>query len=78
MCKKERGVLQGEMGKIETCDMERFDTLLIASSEKTIAILGDRWWPQEAKQKGQRTSERLLCNRWKPRNERPTVGGCLY
>ena len=34
--------------KIDECDMDTFGTL--DSSEKTIAILGDRWWPQTAKQ----------------------------
>ena len=33
--------------------MEEFDTLDI--SEKTIAVLGDRWWPHAAKQEGDRT-----------------------
>ena len=32
------------------------------SSEKTIAVLGDRWWPQTAKQEEDRTSKRFLCN----------------
>ena len=36
--------------KIDLCDMEEFCRL--ESSEKTIAILGDRWWPQTAKQDG--------------------------
>ena len=34
------------------CDMEEFGR--IESSEETIAILGDRWWPQNAKQDGDR------------------------
>ena len=46
MYKKERDVLK-EIRKIDVCDMEKFDTL--DSSEKTIAILGDRWWPQTTK-----------------------------
>ena len=37
-----------------TCDMVEFCRL--ASSEKTIAILGDRWWPQTAKQDVDRIS----------------------
>ena len=41
------------------CDMEEFGRL--ESSEKTIAILGDRWWPQTAKQDGDRTSKQFLC-----------------
>ena len=45
------------------------------SSEKTIAILGDRWWPQTAKQDGDRISKQFPCNIWKKRNERPNVVG---
>ena len=70
--KEERDVLE-EMREIEECDMEEFDTL--DSSEKTIAILGDRWWPQAAKQEGDKISKNILCNIWKQRNERPIVGG---
>ena len=62
MYKKERDVLK-EMRKIDVCDMEKFDTL--DSSEKTIAILGDRWWPQTAKQKGDKISKQFICNIWK-------------
>ena len=47
MYKEERDVLEEEMRTIDECDVEKFDTL--DSSEKTIAILGDRWWPQTAK-----------------------------
>ena len=39
--KEERDVLEEETREIDVCAMEEFDT--IASSEKTIAILGDRW-----------------------------------
>ena len=72
--KEERDVLQ-QMRKIDECDMENFGTL--DSSEKTIAILGDRWWPQKAKQQGDKMSKNNLCNIWKKRDERPNVGG-LY
>ena len=34
-----------------------FDAL--DSSEKTIAVLGDRWWPQVAKQEGGKASKQL-------------------
>ena len=47
-----------EMGKIDECDMEKFGTL--DSSEKMIVILGDRWWPQKAKQKGDEISKKFL------------------
>ena len=43
-----------EMRTIGDSDMEKFGTL--DSSEKTIAILGDRWWPQTAKQVGDKIS----------------------
>ena len=43
--KEERDVLE-ETRRIDECDMEKFGTL--DSSEKTTAILGDRWRPQTA------------------------------
>ena len=43
-------MLMEEMRNIDGCDMEKFDTLDINSSEKTIAILGGKWWPQTAKE----------------------------
>ena len=67
-----RNVLE-EMRKIDECGMEKFGTL--DSSEKTIAILGDRWRPQTAKQKGDKISKQFICNIWKKRNGRPNVGG---
>ena len=48
--KEERDALE-EMRKLDVCDMEEFRGL--ESSEQTIAILGGRWWPQTAKQKGE-------------------------
>ena len=53
--------------------MEKFGTL--DRSEKTIAIPGDRWWPQTAEQDGDRISKQFLCSTCKKRNERPNVGG---
>ena len=62
------------MKKTDECDMEKFGTL--DSSEKTIAILGDRWWAQTAKQEGDEISKTFLFNRtWKKRIERPNAGG---
>ena len=60
------------MRKLDVCDMEESGRL--ESSEGTIAILGDRWWPQTAKQDGDRIIKQFLCNIWKG-NERPNVGG---
>ena len=61
------------MRKLDVCGMEEFGKL--ESSEKTIAILGDRWWPQTAKQDGDSIRKQFLCKIWKKRNERPNVGG---
>ena len=44
----------------EMCIRDRIGT--VDSSDKTIAILGDRWWPQTAKQQGGKVSERNLCS----------------
>ena len=54
--KEERDVL--EMRKMDECGMEKFGTPY--SSEKTIAILGDRWWPHKAKQEGEKISKKSL------------------
>ena len=70
--KEERDALE-EMRKLDECDMEEFG--IRESSEKTIAILGHRWWPQTANQDGDRISKPFLCNIWKKGNERPNVGG---
>ena len=48
--KEERDALEEELRNIGECNMEKFGTL--DSSEKTISILGDRCWPQTAKQEG--------------------------
>ena len=58
MYQEERDVLEKEMRDIDECDMEGFDTL--DSSENTIAMLEDRWWPQAAKQKGVKISSTFL------------------
>ena len=54
MYKEERDVLEKEMRDSGECDTEEFGTL--DSSEKTIAILGDRWCPQAARQEGDKIS----------------------
>ena len=56
--KEERDALD-EMRKIDNCDIEKFGTL--HSSEKTIAILGDKWWPQKASQEGEKISKFFFC-----------------
>ena len=45
------------MREVDECDMDDFDTL--GSSEKTITILADRWWPQAAKQEGDNICKRF-------------------
>ena len=55
--KEERDAL-GEMRQLDVCDMKMFGRL--ESSEKTIAILGDRWWPQTAKQDGDGISKQSV------------------
>ena len=52
--KEERDALEGEMRKLNVCDME--EICRPGSSEKMIAILGDRLWPQMAKLGGDRIS----------------------
>ena len=47
-----------EMGGMNECYMEEFGTL--HTSEETIAILGDGWWPQAAKQEGGKNSYTFL------------------
>ena len=54
--KEERDVLV-EMRKFDVCHMEEFGRL--ESSEKTIATLRDKWWPQTAKQQGDRISKQF-------------------
>ena len=51
---------QEEMRKIDECDIEGCSTL--ENREKTIAILGDRWWPQAAKQEGDKIRKINLRN----------------
>ena len=47
------------MRKLDVRAMEEFGRL--ESSEKTIAILGDRWWPKTAKQDRDRIIKQFLC-----------------
>ena len=58
MYKVERDVLEEETRRVDECDKEKFGTL--DSSEKTIAILGDKWWPQATKQETRATVEVAL------------------
>ena len=66
--KDEHDILEEEMREVKEGGIKSFDALDIR--EKTIAILGDRCWPQTAKQDGDKICKRFLCNIWKKRNER--------
>ena len=46
------------MKKADECDTEKFGTG--DSSEKTIPMLGDGWWPQTAKQEGDEISKTFM------------------
>ena len=70
---EERDVLEGEMRDLNKSGMKSFDTL--DSREKTIAVLGDRSWPQTAKQDRNKICRRFLCSLWKKRNKYLAVGG---
>ena len=67
---KERDVWE-ETSEIDECDMEAFGTL--DGSEETIAVLGDKWWPQAVKQEGDNISKVNLCPIWKQRSARSNV-----
>ena len=58
MYSEERDMLEEEMREIDECDMEEFGTLDI--TDKTIAILGERWWPQAAKQEGDKITKKNM------------------
>ena len=66
-------MLEGEMRDVNEGGMESLDAL--DSREKTIAVLGDRWWPQTAKQDGDKICRRFFCSVSKKRNEYLVVGG---
>ena len=55
---RRNGDVSEEVRNIDERDTEESDTL--DSSEKTIAIQGDRWWPQAANQEGDTISKKFL------------------
>ena len=61
------------MRKLDVCDLEKFGA--VDSSEKTIAILGDRCWPQRTKLEGGEKKQAIVLNIRKKHTECPTVGG---
>ncbi|CAB1099916.1 unnamed protein product [Ectocarpus sp. CCAP 1310/34] len=70
--RKEREDLEEDMRQ-RGCDMDKFGKL--DNSEKTIAVIGDRWWAQEAVEDGDKTCKKFLCSLWQKRKELPNVGG---
>ena len=58
MYKEERDVLEEEMTKNDERDTDKPSTP--ENSKKTIATLGDRWWPQKAKQERHKISLFLM------------------
>ena len=54
---EERDAIE-EMTTTDEWDTEKFGTL--DSSEKTIVILGDRWWPRTTKQEGDTMSKNQI------------------
>ena len=55
---RREGCVRGGDEEIDVRGMKEFGRL--ESSEKTIAILGDRWWPQTAKHDGDRISKQFM------------------
>lgn len=53
---EERAILE-KMTKVDECDTEKLGAL--DSIENTIATLGDGWWPQMAKQKGDNNEQNV-------------------
>ena len=64
MYKEERDVLEN-MRKIDESAMEKLVKLGSTRREKTNAILVHTWWPQKAKQEGDKISKEFLCYIWK-------------
>ena len=58
MYQEGRDVLDRELWALSKSSMESIDA--VDSGEKTIAIIGDRWWPQTAEQGGDEICRRLL------------------
>ena len=55
-----------EMRKIDECDVEKVGTL--DNGEKTIDVLSDRWWPQTARQEGDKINKTFsYLVQWVPR-----------
>ena len=72
---EERNALSKGMRTLKVFHMEAFGKL--ESSEKTIAIIGNRWWPQTAKQDRDRTFKHFRCRIRKKRDESPIFGGVV-
>ena len=59
MYKEQRDALE-KMRKANECDMERnLVHYMVDKSDKTVAVPGDRWWPQKAKQEGDKVNNAI-------------------
>jgi len=69
---KEREVYLTELGEIDGCDRDKFETW--DNQEKTVAILGDKKWPMRARSEVDRIGKTFLRHLWQSRKERLAIG----
>ena len=69
----EMGLLAETMKVTVESDMKELD--LFDKSERTIAILGDRWWPPAAEQEQDKKPKPFPRKKWNQRSARLTIGG---
>ena len=69
--KEERDEFVNELGKIEGCDSEAFETW--DCKKKAVAILGDKCWPGQARVAVDRIGKTFLSHLWQKRTERLAV-----
>ena len=72
-CTRRNGMCWRRRGKQTTVIWRNLQHHIMCT-EKTIAIPGDRWWQQKAKQEGHKVSVKILCSIWKRRDEHLNVG----
>ena len=69
------GCGEKEIRKSNESDMKAFSTLLVECSEGTVAILGDRFWPQTEDQEEDWISNKCSYCVWKMHNSAQIVEG---
>ena len=78
-CTRMNGMCQEEeTRKTDVCDVKKFCTF--DSSEETIVILGDKWWPQAAKEEGHEMSKNLylVCDIYRKILSAPILEASLF